>query len=216
VTTMGFRVAHLSELASQSGVEGSTWIRVRKHFDIGAFGVNAYRAEEAGGRVIEEHTETGGSAGRHQELYFVAEGRARFSLGEDEVVAPAGTFVFVRDPETRRGAIAEEPRTVVLALGGRPGTPYSVSPWEEFGDAFPAYQAKDYAKAIELFRAALEKFPDSASGLYNLACCESLAGDRESALQHLSRAIELDDQFRQYAQSDDDFDSIRSDRRFPA
>ena len=208
--------AHLSEVASQGGVEGSTWITIRRHFDVGAFGVNAYRADEAGGRVIEDHDETGSGAGRHEELYFVTSGRARFTVDGDDVDAPAGTFLFVRDPATRRGAIAEEPGTTVLVVGGKRGEPYQVSPWEEFAAAWPHYQAGDYGKAIEVFREALEKYPDNASGLYNLACCESLTGDRDAALEHLRRAVELDERFREYAKNDTDFDPIRDDPEFAA
>ena len=76
---------------------------VRLHFGINSFGINAYSAP-AGERVIEEHDELGHGAGRHEELYFVAAGHATFELGGEEVEAPAGTVVFVRDPAVRRGA----------------------------------------------------------------------------------------------------------------
>ena len=216
MTDRPWESAHLSEVGSQPGVEGSTWITIRRHFDVGAFGVNAYSAHEAGGRVIEDHNETGSGAGRHEELYLVTSGRARFTVGGEELDAPAGTLVFVRDPETQRGALAEEPGTTVLAVGGKRGEAYAISPWEEFAAAWPHYQEKDYAKAIEVFRRALEKYPDNASGLYNLACCESLVGEREAALEHLRRAIELNEDFREYAKTDTDFDAIRDDPTFPA
>ena len=215
MTDRPYESAHLSEVGSQPGVEGSTWITIRRHFDVGAFGVNAYCAAEAGGRVIEDHDELGSGAGRHEELYLVTSGRAKFTVGGEDVDAPAGTLVFIRDPATRRGALAEEPSTTVLVVGGKRGDAYQVSPWEEFAAAWPHYQAKDYAKAIEIFQQGLEKYPDNASGLYNLACCESLAGERESALQHLRRAIERDEKFREYAKTDTDFDAIRDDPAFP-
>jgi tetratricopeptide (TPR) repeat protein len=211
-----FAFARLSEITSQDGAEGSTWLRIRRHFGIEAFGVNAYTAPEAGGRVIEDHDETGSSAGRHQELYFVVTGHARFTVGGEEIDAPSGTFVFVGHPETRRGAIAEEARTTVLVIGGKAGEPFEVSPWEAFADAWPHYQQKDYARAAEVLRAGVERFSDSASGLYNLACCESLLGEREAAIEHLGRAVEIDERFREYAQNDADLDAIRDDRRFPS
>ncbi len=212
----GYAAAHLDDVMTQAGSENSTWIRIRKHFDVGAFGVNAYRAAEAGGRVIEEHTESGTAAVRHHELYFVVDGRARFALGDEEVDAPAGTFVFVRDPEAKRGAHAEEPGTTVLAVGGQPGRAYELSPWEFFADARPLFQAKEYDGAIEIFRKGLERYPDNPNGLYNLACCESLIGRRDEALDHLARAVELDPRFGGYARDDDDFEAIRGDPRFMA
>jgi hypothetical protein len=74
--------------------------------------------------VIEE----GGGSGGHQELYIVLTGAARFTVGEDEFDAPAGTFVFLSDPALRRGAVAAAPDTSVLAVGGAPGEAYQVSP----------------------------------------------------------------------------------------
>ena len=43
----GYSVTHLDEIPKRD-----SWIPIRDHFDIGAFGVNAYHAAEAGGRLI--------------------------------------------------------------------------------------------------------------------------------------------------------------------
>ena len=211
-----YATAHLSEVRTQRGAEDSTWIRIRRHLDVGGFGINAYRADEQDGRVIEDHTEGGAAAGRHEELYFVANGKARFTVGGEEFEAPTGTFVFVREPQTRRGATADEPGTTVLVVGGKRGEPYEVSPWEEWAEAWPHYEAKEYDKAIEVFQRGLEKYPDNASALYNLACVEALTGRSDDALQHLARACEQDERMREYATSDTDLDSIRDDPRFEA
>ena len=50
--------------------------------------------------------------------------------------------------------------------------------------------------------------------LYNLACCESLAGRTDEALEHLGQAIELMDGMREYAKGDSDLDAIRGEPRF--
>ena len=42
---------------------------------------------------------------------------------------PAGSMVLV-PPQSTREAFATERDTAVLAVGGAPGTPFSVSPWE--------------------------------------------------------------------------------------
>ena len=59
----GFTVAQLHEIPIRG-----TWIPIRDHLGIAAFGVNAYRAEEAGGTVISDHVET---LAKHEELYVV-------------------------------------------------------------------------------------------------------------------------------------------------
>jgi hypothetical protein len=131
------RSAHISQIPAPVPPEAGSyeWKPVRHHFGVRSFGVNANVAA-AGSWVIEEHTEVADSGTRHEELYFVASGHARFLVAGEEVGAPAGTFVFVPDPETVRGARALEDGTTVLAVGGEPGAPYTVSPWERkyFGD----------------------------------------------------------------------------------
>ena len=51
----------------------------------------------------------------------MSSGRATFTVNGDEIDAPAGTFVFVRDPAAKRTAIAEEAGTTVVIVGGKPG-----------------------------------------------------------------------------------------------
>ncbi len=196
------------------GEHGLTWRPVRRRLGIEAFGVNAYTAEEAGQEVVEHHTETGSGAGKHEELYVVVRGRARFDLDGEEFDAPAGTFVFVRDRAVRRGAYAEEPGTTVLALGGTPGEPYRVSPWEYYFAAIPAAEKQDHAEAVRIVREGLELYPDNPSLLYNLACYESLSGDREAALEHLRTALEGQPELAKYAREDDDLAPLRDDPRF--
>ena len=48
----------------------------------------------------------------------MARGTARFTLDSDTFTAPAGTYVFVREPEVHRHAVAEEAGTTVLSFGG--------------------------------------------------------------------------------------------------
>jgi tetratricopeptide (TPR) repeat protein len=166
---------------------------IRVHFGIQSFGVNAYKADEEGGPVIEEHDELGSGAGRHEELYFVAQGRAVFTVGEDEVDAPEGTLVFIGDPAVRRGAVAREAGTTVLVMGAAVGQ----------------------EKGIEVFEETLERYPGNPNVLYNLACFEALAGRKEQALNHLAQAVEQDARMREWAQTDSDFDAIRDDPQFP-
>ena len=188
---------------------------VRLRFGIRSFGVNAYAPGE-GGRVVEEHDELGAGAGRHEELYLVAKGHAVFTLDGEEVDAPAGTFVFVSDPAVRRGALARDADTVVLAVGGVPGEPFRPSPWEAWLEAEPHLEAGELDRGVEILERALSDHPGNPNVLYNLACFESLAGRHDAALTHLAEAIAGDPRSRDWVQSDADFDPIRSDPRFPS
>jgi tetratricopeptide (TPR) repeat protein len=210
---VSFRVAHVDDVPREEGADGSDWLRLRKELGVRAFGVNAYGAN-AGNRVIEEHDELGTAAGRHQELYLVLRGRARFELDGDVHNAPAGTAVFVRDPAVRRGAHSEEDGTLVLVVGGTPGRAYDVSIWEQAADAYPHWRAGNYAKAVEILRDVVDRYPETGLLLYNLACAEALNGEHDSALEHLARATALEERWRKAASEDPDFDGVRDDPRF--
>jgi hypothetical protein len=209
----GYEVAHLDELERfPVDDEGLVWRPVRRRLGIGAFGTNAYTAEKEGDRVVEEHRE---AMNGHEELYFVAAGRATFTLEDEEHDVPTGTFVFCR-PGTKRGAIAAEPGTTVVAFGARPGVPHEISKWEAIFAAFGHLRNRDEAKGRQELEAALAEYPDEWQGHYNAACFEAKTGHKEAAISHLRRAIELDPKAREFAEKDSDFDSIRDDPEFPA
>jgi hypothetical protein len=215
VTERPYEVAWLDGLDRiPVGEHGLFWRPVRRRLGIEAFGVNAYTADDTGNEVVEHHDETGSGAGKHEELYVVVRGRATFTLDDEKVDAPAGTFVFVRDRAVKRGAHAEEPGTTVLALGGKPGEVFQVSPWEYYFAAIPAFRAKDYARGIEIVREGLERYPDNPQVLYTLACLESLNGDADSALEHLRQSAAGEPRIAKWAETDTDLDAIRDDPRF--
>jgi tetratricopeptide (TPR) repeat protein len=205
--------ARITDLAVDLG-SGPRWAMTRTHFGIEAFGVNAYVADEPGVAVIGEHDELGASAGRHEELYFVADGHATFTVDGDEIDAPAGTFVFVRDPAAKRGAIATEPGTAVVIVGGKVGEAFSPSAWERSAPALVHFAARDYDRAIEELERLRAETPDDAGVLYNLACAESLGGRTAEAVEHLGRAFELEPDYRRLAEKDSDFDAIRAEPAF--
>lgn len=164
--------------------------------------------------MVEDHDELGSVAGRHEELYLVVRGRARFQLDGEEHDAPTGTAIFVRDPAVQRGAFAEENGTLVLVIGGTRGEAYEVSIWEQAADAYPHWEQGDYGRAVEILRGVAEKYPKGALVLYNLACAECLNGEPEAALEHLRRAVELEERWAEAARNDEDFASLRDDPRF--
>ena len=126
------KVLRLDDVAAAT-IDGSQWKPIRSTLGVRAFGVNAYAPLRAGDIVFNEHDETEDFAGpqRHEELYIVLRGRARFTVDGVEVDAPPATIVFVPDPASRRAAVAEEDDTLVIAVGGPVGEPYSPAPWEE-------------------------------------------------------------------------------------
>ena len=204
---MTYVVTRLDDVEPVNG-----WLPLRRRLGIRAFGVNAWRPQEDGRTIIGEHDEA--TAG-HEELYVVVEGHATFTVAGDEIDAPAGTLVFVRDPALKRGAVAREPGTTILTVGGKPGTAYEPLAWEENAEIIPLFGTGEYAEAKARLERALERYPDAGGLLYNLACAESRLGERDAALGHLERAIELWPGFREAAAGDPDFEAIRDDPRFP-
>jgi tetratricopeptide (TPR) repeat protein len=169
-----------------------------------------------GGTLIREHDETGFQIGQsgQEELYVVVAGRATFTVNGEQVEAPAGTVVFVRDPVAKRSAVAEEPGTTVLAIGGKPGEAFLPLP-REVAQAFEAYGAGDYEKSIEIYEELLaEQLPNNAGALYNIACCEALLGRTDAAIARLGAAVQADDRARELARTDSDLDSLHEDPRF--
>src|SRR4051794_2539911 len=106
------------------------WRPVRQALGTRIVGMGGYTADRAGQIVIEGHTESEDGMG-HEEVYVVLRGRATFTLDGTELDAPAGTFVAVVDPSVHRRAVAAEPDTAVLALGGYPMFVPSDSEWIE-------------------------------------------------------------------------------------
>jgi tetratricopeptide (TPR) repeat protein len=212
-----WRIASLDEIELPQLPNAARWAGVRRHFGIESFGVNAWRAAEAGADVIAEHDEVSGTAaGHHEELYVVLEGRATFTVAGESFEATPGAVVLVHDPAAKRQATAEEAGTRILALGAPRGTPFRPSNWERSAPAFGHFATGDYEAARAMLEQAHAEWPDDATVLYNLACAESGSGRAAEAVEHLRRAIELDasDRFRDLARGDSDFDPIRDEAVF--
>jgi tetratricopeptide (TPR) repeat protein len=116
----------------------------------------------------------------------------------------------------KRTAFAEEPNTTIVAVGGSPGKVYEPFGWEVWMPVHQLYTAGQYAEAADRGREVVEAHPEYAGPLYNLACCESLAGRKDDAIEHLRLAIELSGRSRSDAARDSDFDPIRDDPAFKA
>jgi hypothetical protein len=205
------KIIHLDQLEAIPGPGSLTWRPVRLALGIKAFGCNAYTAGEAGQDVVEPHTEDPKLA--HQELYFVAAGRATFTIDGRSHDAPAGTYVFVPDPASHRHAVAAEAGTTVLSFGGPPT--FVPSAWEWAFQASPLMRS-DPDAARRILVEGLDAHPESGALHYNLACLEALRGERAAALDQLRRAVELRPEVASWAQDDEDFSGLRDDPEFRA
>ena len=201
----------LEDIEAVPGPGTLTWRPVRLTLGIEAFGTNAYTADEAGVDVVEPHTESPELG--HQELYYVARGRAKFILDGEEHDAPAGTYVFVPDTSTHRHAIAEEAGTTVLSFGGPPV--FKPSAWEW---TFRAASLKktDAAAARKLLEEGLEAWPESPSIYWELGCWEAVHGGKDQAVDWLRKALEREPRMREYLETDDDLTSLRGEPEFKA
>ena len=204
------------ETASLEGIERSggrsEWIPIRRHFGVASFGVNAWSGE-SGATLVQEHDEQ--STG-HEELYLVTSGHATFTVAGETVEAPTGTLVFVRDPATKRGAVAGPVETTIVSMGGKPGEAFEVNPWEVNSEVYPLFDRGEHQEAKRLLEEALDEHPQAGGLLYNLACAEARLGDHETAIAHLLQAVEIEGDFARYAQEDDDLAPLRPDARFPS
>ena len=204
-----FEIAGLEEI--ERDPTRQEWIPIRRRFEIEAFGVNAWSAAGPEDELIPEHEES--SIG-HEELYVVVGGHATFRVGGEEIDAPAGTIVFVRDPAVQRGARAKEGGATILTVGAKPGEAFRISPWEVNREIIPLFERGDFAAVKERLESFVEENPESAGSLYNLACAEAMLGEKDAALEHLARAVKLHPPFAESAREDDDLASIRDDPRF--
>ena len=182
-----FEIAHLDSIPALAAPDAPAWKPVRQTLGIDGFGVDAYAGERAGDTVIADHAEPVGAAGR-QALYVVVAGAARFRVDGEELDAPAGTLLFVRDPTVRRRAEALTAGTTVLAVSSAAEAP-----------------ARD----------PLADHPEAARLHYNLACYAALADRVDEAIEHLRRAVDLDPAAAAWARDDADLAGIRGFPGFP-
>ena len=208
----GSRSISLFDAEAVESVGGLRWLPLRRLLDVGAFGVNAFRAAHAGDPVIEEHEESPGQ----EELYVVVQGAASFTIGGESVEAPHGSAVFVSDPKLMRSAVATEDGTVVLAVGGWRDRPYHQLPWEPIYLAAGPMSRGDWARAAETIEREAGPLRESWPVRYRLAALYARMGEDERALADLAGAIEAYPAAAGRARDDEAFDGLRDDPRWPA
>ncbi|MGH2933746.1 MAG: TPR end-of-group domain-containing protein [Gaiellaceae bacterium] len=203
------RTLRIDDVEGLPVLDTLVWKPVRRPLGITAFGINAYTAANAGDDVVEDHTEQ-----THEEAYVVIRGHATFTVDGEVIDAPWGTVVFLDDPTQRRHAVAKEPGTTVLAIGGKPGV-HDVSSWEYIFPSLPARNAGDWDDARHILEDALAEH-DIPALHYHLAQVEARAGNADRALDELRTAVAERPDYVPLAREEEDFASIRNDPRFPA
>jgi tetratricopeptide (TPR) repeat protein len=205
----GYTILTLDELDTASH-RGSELIPVRHALGFRAAGVNAWKTD-AGGQLIPPHEEDSGS----EELYAVVRGSARFTVGEEEAEAPAGTLVFVPSGVFRTAAAVED-GTVVYVMGGAAGEAFNVGGWDSFALADTYRQAGRIEDARAVIEELIAQQPDFWATSYNAGHFETVVGNADSAFEHLRRARELDGEGESapYFREDSRLDPLRDDPRF--
>jgi tetratricopeptide (TPR) repeat protein len=199
--------------AEQEEPRERTYVQLRRELDIGSFSIFAVEAE-AGKELVSERTATGYAADRHEEVFVIVRGGAKFVVDDHEIEAPQGTAIFVRDVEAKRKANATEDGTTLLVIGGRRGEAWRPTPGEAMYEFFPLYEAKDYEGALRVAEQILDEYPGNGLAHFNIACMQSLLGHEDEAIEHLREALEAAPPLLENARTDDDFAPIRDDPRF--
>jgi len=188
----------------------SGWSPIRRELGVRSFGINAWSGDE-GARLVGEHDE---KTSGQEELYLVLSGSALFTVDGEELEAEPGRVVFVRDPASKRTAVASADGTVVLSAGGKPGEAFEPRVWEVNAEVFALFANDQVEEAKEMVIEALTRFEDRSALTYNLACCESRLGETEEAVTHLGEALAMRPSLAELAREDSDLDAIRDDPRF--
>ena len=192
---------------------GINWRPIRRTFGITAFGINAYTANE-GEHVVEEHNE---SQLGHEEVYVVIAGRARFTLGGDDVDVGPGRLVYLRDP--RRPSARRSRSRTARRCSRSAASPASVRRRRRGSGSSPRARTArrgDYDRRSRSSRRGSSQ-PDNPILYYHVADYKALLGrTATAALEHLRTAVENAAVLVEYAREDDDFDSLRDDPEFLA
>jgi hypothetical protein len=171
------------------------WRPMRAALGARIAGMAVYTADRVGQDVVEDHSEIGDGRG-HEEVYVVLRGRATFRLDGEPLDAPAGTFVAVA-PAVRRHALAAEPDTAVLALGGPPTFEPSASEWLE--RARP-HLRDDPGRARSVLDELRRERPDSAGLRFAEALLAAAQGDLDGAREWLQAAVDREPLLRREAE----------------
>jgi tetratricopeptide (TPR) repeat protein len=139
--------------------------------------------------------------------------RALAELGQLDETDRGDSMAALLEGESLRALGEWEAALPSLTRAAR-ATPAHIEAWLGLGWCLKRLDRLD--EAIGTLADGLAAFPDQPVLHYNLACYHSLAGNVPAAIEHLTRAIAIDDRFRDLTGLERDFDAIRGDPRFVA
>jgi hypothetical protein len=205
---VGWRAVCLDEVEPRPWMDTElAWLPLREVLGTRIVGMAVFVADRVGQELIEGHTESDGGRG-HEEVYVVLRGRATFVLDGEEVDAPAGTFVVV-EPAVHRRAVAAEPGSAVLALGGPPTFEPSASEWIERARPFIRSDPGRARAIVDDLRAAKPESPGTAIAEALLAMGR---GDSELARRTLATVLAEHPGLRTPLEQDPDLGPLLDDR----
>jgi tetratricopeptide (TPR) repeat protein len=83
-----------------------------------------------------------------------------------------------------------------------------------FNLGFALHYSSEHARAIDAFQRAIQNGYRPPTSMYNIACANAMMGNRDEAFEWLEKSYEAGFNVEDYAGSDSDLDSLRSDPRF--
>ena len=93
--------------------------------------------------------------------------------------------------------------------------PEGIAHDEVWSELQPLYDAGEYAAAADRGRDLIAAHPRNAQLIYNVACCESMAGRPGDAIEHLRQALAIaPDPLQGMAADDSDLDAVRGEPGF--
>ena len=112
--------------------------------------------------------------------------------------------------------VAERARVYLEACGRQAAKQERrfAGPEEQYDYAISLLNTGLYDEAREQLEAILSKEPQADYALYGLSILESMTGQSEQCLEHLSQAISINPQNRIHARVDSDFQDMADDPRF--
>jgi hypothetical protein len=93
------------------------------------------------------------------------------------------------------------------------GTTYDPE-WLDLTEAWCRKRMQDLPGAVRCMEQLLARNPKSAIGHFNLGCYLALSGERERALDEITLACGIDQEYRSMLADEPDLDSLRRDGRF--
>ncbi len=86
--------------------------------------------------------------------------------------------------------------------------------WLELTEAWCRKRTGDLPGAVRCMERLLEKHPKSGIGHFNLGCYLALLGEADRAIDAVTVACGLGEEFRNFARDEPDLDALRTDPRF--